>query len=363
MFQPRLFPAIILTMTVLVGCYKPVVQSIHRDVNFNVIEPNTIGYCLPKGMINIVFKPAGDQATLQIKPFIVPDPNYFFTISYNPSAFSEDIVGIEFETSNNPQKTDSDKQPLSDTFTDGQRQVFLKKVRTTAQDQWVEIVNKLVQLAKLITIATLQVPTPAGEVRLVQPQVKYSHFVDVVIDPDDPKSMLKRVNDILDPYNIKVTVEGLGFNQPAAAPPRSLKPGQEKGIYTRLVLPYKVSVISTLTPTKDKSSIQGAIRTMVFNLPNGGPIFAPDVTRALFVRKDTVLNFAQGRLAHYQISKPSEALGFVMIPYNLAQEIIKIPTEIFQVKIDLLGRQTQAYQTGTSAIQSSQPQGGGGTAQ
>jgi hypothetical protein len=79
--------------------------------------------------------------------------------------------------------------------------------------------------------------------------------------------------------------------------------------------------------------IQGVIHTTILNLPNGGLISAPDITRALFVKKDTEMNFENDRLSEYKSNKPSEALGFAMISYNLAHDIISIPSELFKLRL------------------------------
>lgn len=330
MVRTRLIFSVILSIAILAGCYRPVVQSNRRDVNTSVTDSNTIGYYLPKGMISISLTPDTDQYNLTIEPLIIPDPNHFYTLSYLPSAFSDDTVGVDFASSNT------------------ERPVFIQKLSTKVIDRWADIVDRLAAIAR--EGGKLARPFPgAGAVPLARPQ--FQQFLDVVIDPDDAGA-LKRVNDFLLPNGIAVKVEPLGFEKSSV----TSAPVDQKGIYTRLTLPYKVSVVSTLTPVETSESstqvvkIHGVVKNMVFNLPNGSPILALDVTRALFVRKDTVLEFDEGRLTKYQLAKPSEALGFVMIPYNLAQDIIGLPSELFSLRINLPSQQAKLLNEKTQEL-------------
>ena len=69
-------------------------------------------------------------------------------------------------------------------------------------------------------------------------------------------------------------------------------------------------------------------------LPNEAICKYVPVTRASFVKKDTQLHFDQGMLTQVSTNKPSELVGFVTIPVDVATTIVGIPAELLKFRIE-----------------------------
>jgi hypothetical protein len=305
---------LILVGVLAMTCSCVMLQSQHQNVTEKVQEPNVMGYFLPKGLIHVQFKPKEGSTTgeyeLTITTEYVPDPNFFYTLKYQPSAISNDTIN---------------KVAVS-------QQGLLTHVQVSAEDKTADIINKLVLIAKAPFVPSIPVPGAALTALTKEGTPKKLLAFDMVIDPTPPPSPppLRRPNSIeeanakLKDYKIQLSLinwEGQRTVIPSASP---LDPSQ--GVYYRPLLPWTLRVEST-----DNNLF---IKDATIYLPNGAPILSLDITRAAFVTKSIHYTFTDGILTQLEISKPSEVLGFVDIPLNVIKAIVALPTELIQVKID-----------------------------
>ncbi len=83
-----------------------------------------------------------------------------------------------------------------------------------------------------------------------------------------------------------------------------------------------------------KFEVKETSQTFLVMAPNDGPITSVDVSRASFVSKTTKLGITNGMLQKIEMEKPSQALGFIRIPVDMAKAVAEIPGSIlsFQIK-------------------------------
>ncbi|MGZ4967999.1 MAG: hypothetical protein ACXV8O_00155 [Methylobacter sp.] len=77
--------------------------------------------------------------------------------------------------------------------------------------------------------------------------------------------------------------------------------------------------------------------------PNDGPITSVDDSRASFVTKKTTLTIANGMLKKINVDQPSQFLGFISIPVDMAKAIAAIPGSILSMKIQNTQDQASLY--------------------
>ncbi len=78
-----------------------------------------------------------------------------------------------------------------------------------------------------------------------------------------------------------------------------------------------------------------AIAQTTITLPNLSPTeFLPMPTGA-FTNVSYTVAFDNGMLTSYAATRPSEALGFVKIPYDIVVALVKVPAEIFSLRVNL----------------------------
>ena len=115
------------------------------------------------------------------------------------------------------------------------------------------------------------------------------------------------------------------------------------GVYYRLPVPYRFGLRPAgrfrepgyLGARGDGAweNLEGGIeRTLL--LPNEAVCLYVPVNRASFVSSYTSLVFERGMLREVETDKPSELVGFVKIPVDVASAILAIPAELLTIRIN-----------------------------
>lgn len=137
---------------------------------------------------------------------------------------------------------------------------------------------------------------------------------------------------------IKATTEQYGL------PPRPYS----DGLFYRPRLPYNYLLF-----TKPNRQVRGEWRlrgTTTIYLENKAPIFAINIDRTFFAKRETTLQFDDGALRDIHIRKDSELVGAVNIPLQIAQGIAALPTNIIQVRINNTNNQGKLVEAQTALI-------------
>jgi hypothetical protein len=259
---------------------------------------NKIPYFLPTGRLRLQLSvnEKTQECEIKVTEVYLTDTSQLFFAEYQPSVLSEDTVTITTEKSG-----------------------LLKKIETKTKDQTLAIIVSLIDIAK----AVMGIPTPLTKTLGLAPCI-----LDRTFDPFD-KLETAAVISLLKNIDISPRLTDLAIDQYGSAgnvndqwytPP----PIGTKGIFHRPLLPYKFTVKT------DTDAVQSS--TVVY-LPNQSPILSVDISRAPFVENQYSLMFADGILTEIKWIKPSEFLGFLNIPLNIAKAIASIPNELLTVKV------------------------------
>ena len=111
------------------------------------------------------------------------------------------------------------------------------------------------------------------------------------------------------------------------------QPDCTRGVCYRVPLSYRV--VATIGKA---SSAAGIVE-----LPNESPPVLIDIKRTFAVKKVKNIDFDEntGRLQKVFVNKPSSLEAVAGLPLQIAKEIIKLPTELIQLRIKLINEQNQ----------------------
>ncbi len=85
---------------------------------------------------------------------------------------------------------------------------------------------------------------------------------------------------------------------------------------------------------KSCSNTHEAIQTVKLNLAQGGRVGYIEMPKGRFSKNDYDVSFSKGMLAKNKIVRPSEVVGAISIIPNALKEIISIPAELIQLKVN-----------------------------
>ncbi len=248
----------------------------------------------------------GRACTLTLQETLTePDPRYLFTLSHLGDIFADDQVTITLAANG-----------------------LLAKVETTSEGKAGQVVVKVAELAKEVMKASTGLPTGVKALDRKQGPFRY----EAILDPTDAGAV-EALNRDLDTRGCNLVVDV----RPPAFPPAgdALTPtpasGEARdGIYYRPALPYVISF-----RTREESDATESVRTaQTIYLPNAAPVLAFDIARPAFVKFTQMVEFENGMLKSSKITRPSEAVGFVSIPVELAKSIVAIPSELFKFRVE-----------------------------
>jgi hypothetical protein len=218
---------------------------------------------------------------------------------------------------------------------------LLTAVRGRAEDQRAEIVHELARLASLLIRGAVPVPTTRGLRGQVEDVPRL--LARYEFDPLDPVQQT-RVREVLKARGIEFRIE-----KQSDCPTASSGAGccttctaTVPGIYYRLPIPYLLRLTPAIRyrppnplQAADKGDLelldQGAEETVL--LPNEAVCLYVPVSRAAFVSTYTKVTFERGMLQEVVTDKPSQLVGFVKIPIDVASAILAIPAQLLTVRI------------------------------
>lgn len=259
-----------------------------------------------------------------VKDEVVPDLRHHFVIQTKFDAGSYDMLSVGVGS-------------------DG----LLTHVTGAAQDQTREIAVGIARLASLLVTGAAQLSGESARMRAdgaPEKEIPPRLVASYEFDPTDPTD-LRRVRGELAKHGVTMTIE-----KQANCPIATSGDGccttcdvSQPGIYYRLPLPYRLQLnpggversvmMSSGVTTMQVIGVEGPIDWTIL-VPNEAICKYVAVTRAAFVTKRTELAFDHGMLTRVSTDKPSELLGFVSIPVDVAKTIIGIPAELLKIRVD-----------------------------
>ncbi len=263
-------------------------------------------YHLPKGMLKLTVNQVGGSYEVSSDIVVIPDPDHRYFLRYNGNAFTYDKIDI--------------------TFT---KEGFLKEITTTIKDETGEVIKALGDLgAEAAKAAAGLVSTRSA----TQPVLVYEH----TFDPFDAAS-LGQVNEELAMIKTGITlsIRPLGKNEETgnAADNRN-----RFGVYCRPVAPYEILYQGT-----------NWMKRELKHFPHPEVINFVEIPTASFVESHFTMSFGfdddplyAGYPNKISVDNPSSALAIIKAPIEVLKALIRIPAEIFQLKIDIASQRTEA---------------------
>ena len=248
---------------------------------------------------------AGRGCTLTLRETLTePDSRYMFLLSHLTDIFADDKVTITMAANG-----------------------LLAKVDTTSEGKAGEVVLKGAELATEIMKASIGLPAVKA---LAPTEMPFKY--EVILDPTDAEAVT-HFNTDLESQGCNLLVEVRAPEIASAATKQNDPPNAARdGIFYRPALPYIITF-----KTKDEKKAKESVRTVqTIYLPNAAPILALDIKRPSFVKSTQTIEFENGLLKSWSITKPSEALGFVSIPVGAVKSIAAIPSELFTFRVQTI---------------------------
>jgi hypothetical protein len=141
-------------------------------------------------------------------------------------------------------------------------------------------------------------------------------------DPQAKQKLLQRID---------VFIDSAPFFDPATAPKA---PATAGGVLFRAPAPYRLDI--TVSPSEEAvrdCGVLGGVTEAYVALPNGGPIFAEDMSRAPAVKNTVGLTIQNGMLTGVDPVHPSEANGYAQIPVAVLKTIVAIPSQLLTLRV------------------------------
>jgi hypothetical protein len=244
-----------------------------------------------------------------------PDPNFLFTLTPENSRFYfyDDDVTVSVTPNG-----------------------LLSAINLTSTDQTGTVAVKVATLAKEIAKAASgltgrDVEEEGKEERVAREPFYFSQLVDPLNEKDLADFNAKLMAEECD---LLVGIKPLASNLTVIEPDVS----KRAGVFHRPLLPYTLYFSSS---EQKQDGNESAYVEHHLYLPNRAPILAIDLERASFVKIVHGLKFKDGVLTEVRFSRPSSASAFLDIPIGIAKDIVSIPAELFQLKLNLSNEDKQ----------------------
>ena len=208
---------------------------------------------------------------------------------------------------------------------------LLSSADVVLTDRSADIVVELVRSAALVAKALSTVgmssllPELPGQ-RITPPCVPFRR--EHIFDPDPARPDERtRANALLVTWDVDASIKVEPVDSIARSADVTGGPATNvEGLFYRRPIPYSISIKSRT----DDSLIQ---ETRVA-LPNGAPIDLLPVPDPWLVTVKQSMKFDQGMLTSVESDQPSQLIELARFPGRVAKEVISIPAEILQLKID-----------------------------
>lgn len=175
---------------------------------------------------------------------------------------------------------------------------------------------------------------------------KFSH--EFTFDPSDADSIEevnKRLCQLATAYRIVIKqVPAPSSKDPKASLPNNgtITADTEDltdGLVYRSPVPYTVD----LTKVIDEQIFP--IKSSQVMLPNKGPISVISMETGAFIATNYDISFEDGLLTRLDTKRPSEVHSIVQVPLNILREIIALPTDLIQLKLDYSSKDTSLLES------------------
>jgi len=280
-----------------------------------------VAYALPKGKVTIKVLETpgtpGTPANANLGTAAIPGTPAGYQITYVSTDYVPDAAqSYVLRYKNNVMFDENVQVKLT-------KKGLLDLVKIESEDKTVEIVKKLIEIAK--------------NIRSIAQSGQAATIYQASFDPLNPPELwqinqqLKKVRG--GPYSVSIIEHPESAKGSMAAQPY-VSPTEDDRIYGiayRPVLAYGL--------TLSQKAIPQEVQTVL--LPQGAEVVYLPVHRHAFIKKVNTMDFDEGILVEATFNKPSEALGFVEIPLEITKAIAALPGEV-------VGKNVATYKSAAS---------------
>lgn len=245
---------------------------------------------------------------LTLKPIFVGDTRYIYPISYDASMFSDDEVSLTISENG-----------------------LLTSISADTDDRTGDAIVKLVEIG--IEAFKAQAAFPAG---IVEEKKVKARDIEIVFDPlkmADKNTSVEVGDFFLEAERIEpIQTSTDNKDNPYKTSYQSNSSDCTKSLCYPVVIPLKL--------TARYLTENGAILAQrIVHVPDPNLQLALDLTRATFVKKVTKVEFKNGMLNKITVTKPSEVLAVLDVPFTILQKIVSLPGQLLTIKVDNTGKQ------------------------
>src|SRR5262249_53332753 len=122
---------------------------------------------------------------------------------------------------------------------------------------------------------------------------------------------------------------GSSISKPAAASQET-----RPGLAYRRLIPYRFRITGTVSAGPGATSVVHTIKSAMVELPNDGPIAYVEYPARWWATNEHSSEFKNGVLIKQVTKQPAEALGGVRALADVVRQIVDVPGELIQLKID-----------------------------
>jgi hypothetical protein len=279
--------------------------------------------------------------------------NYLVKFSVEPQTLVPDHnYGFVAKLKHIPSRTDTLKLTTTDMG-------LLSSGESVSADTTGSILAKLAQaiISFGVQIPLPSVPPVALRVKKIEEKrCPESLEIDSIVDLSNSAD-IKQLNARLQEINMRLQVCGYHTDQKCdkledscelkVTGPSKVEHYGNDGLFYRRELPYLVKLLEFKETKKcDQGSEQivkeSTVRADALVLmPNLSPITRLDYPAGLFATSKQKVDFNNGMLVSYNAERPSEILGLVSIPADIAQSMISALTQFFRFRIDYSSSQIE----------------------
>ena len=260
-----------------------------------------LSYSLPRGLIPISIKYSNSTLTF-IPPTSAkyfPDPQARYKLNIKNSGFANDDYTLG-------------------TNSDG----LLQSVNVTNKDSSVEIVGQVIQLVNNIALASAGGQHASKEASTPTPNFE----INTVLDPFGSGSEIAKLN--RDYPGLKISIDGVEKRElrNSASKIAATAASCNSSVCFRILRPVTVTIDFNI----DNNRLHSKFIQLV---PDPFMIAEYDVRRSACVERKNNLTFTNGVLTNVVSTKPSEVLGCLKIPVDIAKALVDIPAGLLSVKV------------------------------
>ncbi|GAA6157790.1 hypothetical protein NBRC116588_32630 [Pyruvatibacter sp. HU-CL02332] len=259
-----------------------------------------------------------ETISLKLLP-VEPDPNHRMIANFDSSIFRDNTITLTVKNG------------------------LLESGSGTSRDETAPIIVAIASTAAAFVTPTFPMgrtysQSKGQENALAQPKVKERFDRTLIVDPTNAQEIEDTINSILSEelfdFSVALQREGAPSEHFAVTPPACAVARRDGcgGLLYRQTRRYMWDVVANLNSLAADAG--ETIRQIAFSAPDTSAVTLLPLDTAPLVTSKHQFKFAAGELVSHSVEKPSTALAAASLPLDVMRAIIKVPTELIQLRVN-----------------------------